>query len=317
MFVTGAAGFIGGWLARSILQRGADVLCLVLPQESEITIARELREAGGQILVGSVEDFALLRRAVAEWKADAVFHLAAININFGADISPLAIFETNLRGTWHLLEVCRMEKSVRRIVLASSAEAEGLEWGPGAGSPRLPRRPYQVSKVAAELIGHAFADTYGLSVAMARSDNIYGGGDLNWQRLIPGTILALHRGERPVLRSNGASRRDYLFVEDMVEAYLATAARLDEPSMHGEVFHFATGVGTPALEVVSRLCVLMKREDLTPVVKNDSPNERTDAPRSTERELRILGWKSRTALDLGLEKTVGWYRGYFESHPPP
>lgn len=315
MFLTGAAGFVGGWLARSLLGRGARVRGLVLPRESGGAPAKELVSAGVSLVVGGVEDPALLRNTVAEWQAEAVFHLAAINANFGAAVSPLELFDTNLRGTYGLLEACRAAGTVRRVVLASSAEAELPPRAPKGPGDRA-RHPYQVSKVAAELVGQAFADTHGVPVAIARSDNLYGGGDFNWQRLIPGTILALHRGERPVLRSRGTSPRDYLFVEDMVEAYLATAARLDDPSVHGEVFHFATGVGTPALEVVSRLCALMEREDLVPVVRNDSPNERTDAPRSTERELRLLGWKSRVALDRGLEETVRWYRAHPASFPP-
>lgn len=311
VFLTGATGFIGRWLFEALIGRGARVRCLVRPGNAEGATSQMIIRVGGDVFAGNIQDVDSLRRGISEWKTEAVFHLAAINSNFGAEVSPFAIFETNTGGVYNILEACRLQKSVERIVLASSSEVEAVASGMIASGGLASMHPYQVSKMAAELIGQSFAKTHGLPLAIARSDNIYGGADLNWRRLIPGTIMALMQGNAPVLRSDGSARRDYLFITDMVAAYLAIAERLDNPAVRGGVFHFATGISTTALEVVMKLCALMGREDLAPVIKNYSPNERTDGLRSPGRELQLLGWKSARDLDQGLEETVEWYR----SHP--
>ena len=199
-------------------------------------------------------------------------------------------------------------------MVASSREADDL---PGLGpdgataASRRKRHPYQVSKISAELVAQAYCDTCDMPVAVARCDNVYGGRDLNWNRLIPGTIRSLLDGQAPTIRSDGSLERDYVYVEDMVRAYLALAARLNDPAVRGEVFHFATGVSSSVLSVVTRLGELVGRPDLQHVVRNESAGERVNEPRSTERERATLGWESRVDLARGLDLTVDWYRQYF------
>lgn len=313
VLVTGAAGFVGGWLVQRLLDCGSEVTALVRAAQARSVWGRTHGARGPRVVVGRVEDLDCVRSALDAGRVETVFHLAADNVNVGSEVSPLSLFETNIRGTYGVLEACRCCPTVRGVVLASSAEADG---GPAAaGEPVRKRHPYEVSKVSAELIARSYADTYGLPLAIARCDNIYGGGDFNWRRLIPGTILALHEGRRPTLRSDGTLQRDYVFVRDMVEAYLRLAERLDDAAVRGGVFHFATGIGTSALAVVDRVRSLMGRPDLEPDVTRASLGERVDRIRSTERELRLLGWRSETGLEAGLAETVRWYQEHFGRDP--
>lgn len=309
VLVTGAAGFVGSWLVERLVVSGAEVTAFVQDGQGESVRVQGFAERGVRIVVGRVEDFAGVRNAIERACVDTVFHLAADNRNIGSDASPLSVFETNIRGTYCVLEACRVCPSVRGVILASSAEAAAVARGPD--EPARKRHPYEVSKISAEQVAQAYSDTYGLPLAIARSDNIYGGGDFNWCRLIPGTILALHEGRRPTLRSDGTLRRDYVFVVDMVDAYLRLAERLDDQAVRGGVFHFATGVGTSALDVVDRLRSLMNRPDLEPEVMRASLGERIDQDRSTDREWRLLAWRSKTGLETGLADTVRWYEEHF------
>ena len=310
VLITGAAGFVGSWLTDTLADSGAHVRALVGPAIGAFQRGA-LNRAGVEIVEGSVEDAAGIERLVRSAAVDSVFHLAAVNVNVGTSVSPFAIFETNIRGTYSVLEACRLNPRVERVVVASSAEADdraGLGQGGAAAPSRRKRHPYQVSKISAELVAQAYSDTSGVPVAIARCDNIYGGRDLNWSRLIPGTIRSLLNDRAPVLRSDGSLERDYVYVEDMVRAYLALAARLDDPAVRGGMFHFATGASASVLSVVTRLSELVGRPDLKPVVLNESAGERVNEPRSTERERATLGWESRVDLTRGLTLTVDWYR---------
>lgn len=311
VLLTGATGFVGQWLARALLLRGARVTCLVLPREIRRAPAKELAAAGVRLLPGRITDPLPLKRALSDEKIETVFHLAALNFNYGAHGAPAQVFETNARGTWMLLDACRRTPSIQGVALASSVEVEGIEITRKAQRKSLPLHPYRASKCAAELVARAYSDTYGLPVGIVRCDNLYGGGDLNWSRLIPGTIYALARGESPVLRSSGRTRRDYLYVEDMVDAYLAVAAALRSGSWKGRIFHFATGRRTSAIEVVSMLSSLMKRPDLTPIIRDTSCHERRYFWRFCPNTLFKHGWASKISLEKGLKKTVIWYRNYF------
>ncbi len=310
VFLTGASGFVGSGLLARLAHEGAVVTALVTPGSRSLRLP-----ASGNVRVAEafVEDAEAVGKSLREAGADTVFHLAAINTNVGTNVSPLNIFETNIRGTWNVLEACRVTRGVERVVLASSreAETEALAWG-NPDQPRSNRkfRPYQVSKISAELVAHAYCDTFDLPVVISRSDNIYGGGDLNWNRLIPSACRALLEGKAPVLRSDGSLARDYVYVADMVEAYLTLAALARDPGITGEVFHFATGTGTTALEIVSQLCELAGNPDLKPVVLNESREERINEPRDISRPLNLLGWSSGTQMQDGLQKTFDWYREF-------
>ena len=313
MFVTGAAGFIGSWLSESLCRRGARVTALVWPPAEESRWRPLLDFEGVDVVTGRVEDLQGIERILRDAGSDTVFHLAAINVNVGSEISPLALFETNIRGTWSVLEACRLLPRIERVVVASSREAEDAPPAPRFGNapPRRKRHPYQASKVSAELVAQAYSDTYNLPVVISRSDNVYGGRDLNWSRLIPGTVRSLLSGEAPVLRSDGSLVRDYVHVDDMVDAYLLLAARAAESSVRGEVFHFATGTSTSALEIVTQLCELTGRPGLKPVIQHRTSDERVNQTRSTARERDLLGWTSHVGIREGLRSTVDWYRDYF------
>jgi CDP-glucose 4,6-dehydratase len=300
VFVTGAAGFVGSWLCDALAKRGARVTGLVRPDDQGGPWRPFLEASGVSIAPAFVEDPPAIERIVRDCGAEAVFHLAAVNINVGTSVSPLVVFETNVRGTWSVLEACRVAGTVRRAVVASSREAE---------QPRKVH-PYPASKISAELIARAYADTYELPVAISRSDNVYGGRDFNWNRLIPGTLRLLLNGEAPRLRSDGTLLRDYVYVDDMVDAYLRLAARAGDAGVRGEMFHFATGVGTSAQSVVAELCELAGTPQLRPVVLNETSGERVDPPRSTERERAVLGWTSAVSLHDGLRRTFDWYRAH-------
>lgn len=301
VFITGAAGFVGSWLSEALRDAGAHVTGLVWPMDADAGGSPPVGPAGIDVVHGRVEDAPTVERVLRDSRPDTVFHLAAVNVNVGTGTPPTTIFETNIRGTWCVLEACRLTPSVERIVVASSREAEN-------GGRR--RHPYQVSKMAAELVARSYSDTYGLPVAISRSDNVYGGRDLNWHRLIPGTLRALLGGEAPVLRSDGTLARDYVHVDDIVRAYMALGVRAGEAGVRGEVFHFATGTSTSALEIVRQLCELTDRAGLMPIVQEASTGERVNQPRSTARESDLLGWTSHVGIHEGLRSTVDWYRAY-------
>jgi CDP-glucose 4,6-dehydratase len=314
VFITGAAGFVGSWLSEELCRQGARVTALVWPDDAEAHWRPLLDFKGIEAVKGYVEDAASLERILRDANTDTVFHLAAINVNIGTTVSPLAIFETNIRGTWSVLDACRVTRSVGRVVIASSREAEEVRGTRLSEAPlgtRRKRHPYQASKMSAELVAQAYSDTYNMPIAISRSDNVYGGRDLNWNRLIPGTVRSLLSGEAPTLRSDGTLTRDYVYIKDMVNAYLNLAARAADPDVRGEMFHFATGTSTSVLEIVTYLCELMGRPDLKPVVLNQSTGERVNQERSTTRERDLLGWTSRVDIREGLRSTVEWYRKYF------
>ncbi|MBU6408792.1 MAG: NAD-dependent epimerase/dehydratase family protein [Verrucomicrobia bacterium] len=312
VLVTGADGFVGGWLVKALVARGAAVCGLTGPKSP--VAARPSRRhqmpvpAQVKFVRGSIVSIREMSRLVADLCIDTVFHLAATNINTGAGISPYRVFETNIRGAYTVLEACRLAPQPVRAVLASSKEVEAC-FLPAA---ERAYHPYMVSKAAAELAARGYRDTFRVPVAVARSDNIYGGGDFNWSRLIPGVIRAIARGERPVIRSDGSFARDYVYIDDAVAAYLAIGGRLHGPPSNTRLFRIATGRQTSVLDVVGKLLRAAGRPDLTPRVLNQATEERTDGPYRPDMERKELGWKSRVGVEEGLSQTWQWYRGFFE-----
>ncbi len=220
-FVTGATGLVGGWLVRRLVESGADVVCLLrdwVPQ-SELVRAGAIEKV--KVVRGDVRDQALMERALGEYEIDTVIHLAAQTIVGIANRNPVSTFEANIAGTWSLLEACRRSPVVKQIVLASSDKAYGdhekLPYD--EETPLQGRHPYDVSKSCADLIAQSYSVTYGLPVVTTRCGNFYGGGDLNWNRIVPGTIRSVLRGKPPVIRSDGQFVRDYFYVEDGAAAY--------------------------------------------------------------------------------------------------
>ncbi|MCS6825682.1 MAG: GDP-mannose 4,6-dehydratase [Caldilinea sp.] len=313
VFVTGATGLVGGWLVKRLLEAGADVVCLVrdwVPQ-SELMRARPIERT--KVVRGDVRDQALLERALGEYEIDTVIHLAAQTIVGVANRNPVATFETNIQGTWSLLEACRRSPQVRQIVVASSDKAYGdqevLPYTEEA--PLQGRHPYDVSKSCADLIAHTYAHSFGLPVVITRCGNFYGGGDLNWNRIVPGTIRSILRGQRPIIRSDGSYIRDYFYVEDGAAAYMLLAERLAEnPALGGEAFNFSNELQLTVLQVVQEILRRMG-SSLTPEIRNEAGNEIRHQYLSAEKARRVLGWRPLFTLEEGLDRTIAWYREFF------
>jgi len=313
VFVTGATGLVGGWLVKRLLEAGADVVCLVRDWVPQSELVRTQLMEHVKVVRGDVCDQTLLERALGEYEIDTVIHLAAQTIVGVANRNPVATFQTNIQGTWSLLEACRRSPQVRQIVVASSDKAygdqEALPYTEEA--PLQGRHPYDVSKSCADLIAHTYAHSFGLPVVITRCGNFYGGGDLNWNRIVPGTIRSILRGQRPVIRSDGNYIRDYFYVEDGAAAYMLLAERLAEnPALRGEAFNFSNELQMTVLELVQEILRRMGSA-LTPEIRCEASNEIRHQYLSAEKARRVLGWRPLFTLDEGLERTIAWYREFF------
>jgi CDP-glucose 4,6-dehydratase len=310
--VTGGTGLVGGWVLRRLLRARADVVCLVRDWVPESEFVRGGLIQQVKTVRGDVCDQALLERVCGEYEIDTVIHLAAQTLVPIANRNPVATFESNIAGTWALLEACRRSPKVKQIVLASSdkayGESEQLPYD--ESTPLRGRHPYDVSKSCADLIAQSYAATYGLPVAITRCGNFYGPGDLNWNRIVPGTIRSVLRGERPVIRSDGTHVRDYFFVEDGAAAYLLLAEKLAaDPELRGEAFNFSNEIQVTVLELVQKLLDLMG-SGLKPDVRGEASHEIKHQHLSAAKARARLGWKPLFTLDEGLRRTIPWYSSF-------
>jgi CDP-glucose 4,6-dehydratase len=313
VLVTGATGIVGSWLVRQLIEDGAFVVGLVRDMNPQTELLRSGLWKRITIVNGALEDYHTVERAVIEHEVDSVFHLAAQAIVTTALHSPRATFESNIRGTYNLLEACRVHaRFVQRVVVASSDKAYGE-------SPKLPytedmplvgRHPYDVSKSCTDLISLTYAHTYRLPVIVARCGNIYGGGDLNWSRIVPGTIRSVLRNERPVIRSDGKFIRDYIYVRDVVDAYLALGDHVTNERGIGEAFNFSPESRVSVLEITREIQRLMNRPDLEPVILNQAKAEIPNQYLDSSKAARELGWTPRYSLEAGLRETIDWYRTF-------
>ncbi len=313
VLVTGATGVTGSWLVKSLLERGAYLVALVLDADPQSKLYRSGDVQKVSVVNGCLEDFRTLERAITQHEVNTVFHLGAQTLVGPAARAPLGTFEANIRGTYNLLEACRIHHGlVERVVVASSDKAYGEQTQlPYTEEMRLDgRHPYDVSKSCADLLAQAYHYSYGLPVGITRLGNVYGGGDLNWSRIVPGTIRSLLRGERPVLRSDGSYVRDYLYVRDAAEAYVRLAEALDDSRIRGQAFNFGTESRVTVLELVSKIQHVLHCEHLPPLICNDAHGEIRNQYLSFAKAWDLLGWRPRFSLDQGLGETIDWYRKY-------
>lgn len=311
VLVTGATGLVGSALVPRLQETGARVCALVRDWDPQAELIRSGAIQKCRVVSGQLESLHDLERALVEHDVDTVFHLGAQTVVGVGFRSPYATFESNVRGSYTLFEACRRQGDVvRRVVVASSDKAYGesevlpyTEEMPARG-----RHPYDVSKSCTDLLASCYAETYALPVVVARCGNIYGGGDLNWSRLIPGTIRSALEGRAPVIRSDGLYRRDYVYVDDAVEAYVRLAEKLDTPEIRGEAFNFGPDGSRTVLEIARAILELTGRPDLSPVIENTARAEIRDQHLDSAKAHRLLAWKPRWPLEKGLEKTIAWYR---------
>jgi CDP-glucose 4,6-dehydratase len=313
--VTGATGLLGSWLVPRLIEAGANVVCLVRDWVPQSELVRSRRVEQVNIVRGDIADRDLIERALGEYEVEIVFHLAAQTIVGIANRNPVSTFSTNIEGTWNLLEACRRSPKVSSIVIASSDKAYGdQEQLPyDETMPLQGRHPYDVSKSCADLIAQTYATSYNLPVAITRCGNFYGGGDLNWNRVVPGTIRSVIRGERPVVRSDGNFVRDYFYIEDGAAAYMLLAERLAfDATLRGQAFNFSNESQVSVLDMVELILRKMK-SSLLPKVLNQASNEIRHQYLSAERARAILDWQPRFTLDSGLDRTLAWYRDFLSA----
>jgi len=310
--VTGATGLVGSALVDRLVGAGADVTCLVRDWVPHSELVRKGFLERVKVARGDVREQDTLERVLGEYETDTVIHLAAQTIVGVANRNPVSTFDSNIRGTWALLEACRRSPRVKQIVLASSDKAYGehevLPYDENAALQG--RHPYDVSKSCSDLIGQAYAVTYDLPVAITRCGNFYGPGDLNWNRIVPGTIRSVLRGQRPIIRSDGNYIRDYFYVEDGAAAYMLLAERLaGDPALKGQAFNFSNEIQVTVLDLVRKILSLMDSE-LEPVIENSATGEIRRQYLSADKARARLGWKPLFTLDQGLARTIEWYREF-------
>lgn len=312
VLVTGGTGLVGGWLVRQLADLRADVVCLIRDWVPQSELMRSGLVQQVTTVRGDVCDQALCERILGEYEIETVIHLAAQTIVTIANRNPVSTFDTNIRGTWSLLEACRRSTTVKQIVIASSDKAYGAnESLPYSEDiPLNGQHPYDVSKSCADLIAQTYAHTYDLPVVVTRCGNFYGGGDLNWNRIIPGTIRSVLRGQRPVIRSDGHYIRDYFYAEDGAAAYILLPEKLSaDPTLRGQAFNFSNETQLSVLDLTTKILDLMESK-LEPEILNQTVNEIRSQYLSAAKARNLLNWKPRFTLEDGLRRTIGWYRRF-------
>ncbi|QHK03316.1 CDP-glucose 4,6-dehydratase [Bacillus velezensis] len=298
---------------KELIDQGANVTGLVRDTVPKSNLYQGEQVKQMNIVQGALEDLDVIERALGEYEIDTVFHLAAQAIVGVANRNPISTFEANILGTWNILEACRRHPLIKRVIVASSDKAYGDQ-------PTLPydenmplqgKHPYDVSKSCADLLSHTYFNTYGLPVCITRCGNLYGGGDLNFNRIIPQTIQLVLNGEAPEIRSDGTFIRDYFYIEDAVEAYLLLAEKMEELNLAGEAFNFSNEIQLTVLELVEKILKAMD-SDLKPKVLNQGSHEIKHQYLSAEKARKLLNWTPVHTIDEGLEKTIEWYKAFFQ-----
>jgi CDP-glucose 4,6-dehydratase len=312
ILITGCTGLLGSWLTQSLINNGANVTGLIRDWVPKSNLNNSGYNNEINTVRGEIEDYFLLERTLNEYEIDTVFHLAAQTIVTIANRNPISTFESNIKGTWNILEACRRSPLVERIICASSDKAYG-EQSSLPYSENIPlegKHPYDVSKSCSDLICGAYHETYDLPVCVTRCGNFYGGGDLNFNRIVPGTIRSIIQKERPIIRSNGKMVRDYFYIEDGVAAYMHLAKKMDNKKIQGEAFNFSNQTPLNVLEIVRKIVSLME-SDFEPIILNNVDNEIKNQYLSSEKAFKLLEWQPLYSLEEGLKRTIEWYTEFF------
>jgi CDP-glucose 4,6-dehydratase len=313
VLVTGCTGLLGSWLTKSLAEKEANVVGLIRDNVPRSNL--NWSGFNNKIITvrGEIEDYFLLERTINEYEIDTVFHLAAQTIVTIANRNPISTFKANIEGTWNILEACRRAPLVKRIAVASSDKAYGdQEKLPyDEKTPLEGRHPYDVSKSCADLICRSYYETYSLPVCVTRCGNFYGGGDLNFNRIVPGTIRSIFNNERPIIRSDGTYLRDYFYIKDGAESYMLLAEKMENKNIHGEAFNFSTENPISVLEIVNKIIGLME-SNLEPKILNNATNEIRDQYLSAQKAKALLSWHPLYSLDEGLKETIEWYQMFFK-----
>ena len=314
VLVTGASGMVGSWLTRWLAESGAYTVAFIADTDPQSELVRSGTINKVSVVNGRLESYDDIERAINNHEVDSIFHLGAQPIVGAADRAPRHTFESNIQGTWNLLDACRvLSPLVKRIVVASSDKAYGTQ-------PILPYtedmsmngdHPYEVSKSCTDLISTTYARTYGTPVTIARCGNIYGGGDLNWNRIVPGTFRSLMRNEQPVLRSDGTFVRDYLHVDDIVSAYLLLGESTDNVEFRGQGFNFSDESPLTVMQIYNAICSAAGKPGTEPLILNAASSEIKDQYLDSTKAHNVLGWRASVTLEEGLKKSFDWYRNFF------
>ncbi|MCR1951252.1 GDP-mannose 4,6-dehydratase [Clostridium sp. DSM 100503] len=313
VFITGGTGFLGSYLVKKLVNNGSNVTILVrdyIPQ-SNIYIGEEYKKVN--VVHGDLEDYLLIERILGEYEIDTVFHLAAQAIVGVANRNPLGTFKSNIEGTWNILEAARKSPLIKQVIVASSDKAYGdQEKLPyDENMPLQGKHPYDVSKSCADLIAQTYYETYNLPVCITRCGNLYGGGDLNFNRIIPQSIQSILNNEAPVIRSDGSFIRDYFYIEDAVDVYINLAEKVVELNLGGQAFNFSNEIQLTVLELVNKILKIMG-SSMKPIILNQGSNEIIHQYLSAKKARTVLGWSPKYTIDEGLSKTVEWYKDFFK-----
>ncbi|MBS6500413.1 GDP-mannose 4,6-dehydratase [Clostridium tertium] len=313
VFITGGTGFLGSYLVKKLVNYGANVTILVrdyIPQ-SNIYVGEEYKKVN--VVHGALEDYLLIERTLGEYEIDTVFHLAAQAIVGVANRNPLGTFKSNIEGTWNILEAARKSPLIKQVIVASSDKAYGdQEKLPyDENMPLQGKHPYDVSKSCADLIAQTYYETYKLPVCITRCGNLYGGGDLNFNRIIPQSIQSILNNEAPVIRSDGSFIRDYFYIEDAVDAYINLAEKVVELNLGGQAFNFSNEIQLTVLELVNKILKIMG-SSMKPIILNQGSNEIIHQYLSAKKARTVLGWSPNYTIDEGLSKTIEWYKDFLK-----
>lgn len=313
VFITGGDGFIGSWLAKKLVEKKANVIILV--RDLKIESPYKLLNLENKVtqVQGDVADYSFLGRALNEYSVDSCFHLAAQALVQIANRSPLSTFESNIKGTWNILEACRNTKTIERVIVASSDKAYGVqeELPYTEESPLLGAYPYDASKACADILARCYFASFNLPVAVTRCANTYGGGDLNFSRIIPDAIRCALREKELVIRSDGTPERDYIYIEDAVDGYLTLAEQVEREGIKGEAFNFGTEKLISVLSLFKKIAELCGKSHLKSKILGVAKNEIDRQYLAINKSREMLNWSPKYSLEEGLKLTIEWYRQYF------